>query len=240
MPSIADDVSGLIDHKDEAGTQSPLRLLTMMIDDSTSMSRFNNFGAVMDGHNSVLDTLANSDRAPLFLAKTRYMHGKSLALGYRPLNQAPRITRENCHLRGGTPLFRASRRLLWYVQRRAQEYAEEGNDVRTLTLLLTDGWNREFRKQKTNAQDVCNVVKPMIASGQHIVAGVGVASGKADFRQTFLEMGIPEQWILTLRSAKEIRAAFGRFSECAAQSSASPQQFEETQAQGFGGLSTAQ
>mgnify|MGYP001599375611 CR=1 FL=1 len=236
--SFADGVSGLIADRKEGGTQLPLMLLTMMIDDSTSMSFFNNFQTVMEGHNSVLDVLAASPKAPLFLARTQYMHGKALASGYCPLNQVPRITLENYHLIAGTPLFTASRRILWYVQRRAKEYMEEGNDVRTLTLLLTDGDNREFRKRNTTAQDVCNVVEPMIDSGQHIVAGVGVANPRADFRQVFLDMGIPEQWILTLRSPEEIRAAFGRFSASAEHSSAGRREFDETQVRGFGDMST--
>ena len=238
--SFADGVSGLIVQEKEEGTQSPIMLLTMMIDDSTSMRFFDNFQTVMEGHNSVLDVLAASDKAPLFVARTQYMHGKALASGYCPLNRVPRMTLENYHLIGGTPLFTASRRILWYVKRRTQEYVEEGNDVRTLTLLLTDGHNRESRKRNTTAQDVYNVVKPMIASGQHIIAGVGVASPLADFRQVFLEMGIPAQWILTLRSAEEIRDAFGRFSESATKSSVSKRSFAETQVAGFGDMSTRQ
>ena len=193
----------------------------------------------MGGHNSVLDTLAVSQNAPLFLARTQYMHGKALADGYCPLKQAPRMTWGNYDLIGGTPLFSASLRILWYVKRRTKDYIKEGYDVRTLTLLLTDGWNRQFIKPIITAQDVCSVVKPMIASERHIIAGVGVANPEADFRQTFLDMGIPEQWILTLRSAEEIRAAFGTFAQSAEQSSTSPQQFKETLAKGFEGASTA-
>ena len=236
--SFADGVSGLIDLEKVAGTQSPLMLLTMMIDDSTSMRFFNNFRAVMEGHNSVLDTLSASPRAPLFLARTQYMHGKALAGGYLPLPQAPRITPENYHLIAGTPMFRASRRNLSYVKKSAKEYTEKGNDVFTLTLLLTDGWNREFSKRSTTAENVCRVIKPMIASGRHIVAGVGVDTLQTDFRQVFLDMGIPEQWIITLRSAEQIRAAFRTFSSSAEHSSAGGKEFAETMVMGFGDMPT--
>ena len=237
--TFADGVSGLIAQEKEGGTQLPLRLLTMMIDDSTSMSFFNNHLVVMDAHNGLLDMLAASERAPLFLARTRYMHGKALANGYCPLHQAPRMTPKNYLLRGGTPLFTATRCVLGYVKHRAKEYAEEGYDVGTLTLLLTDGQDREFGRHNPSVRDARKVVESMIASGRHIVAGVVIANPHfGDFRPVFLEMGIPPQWIITLRSADEIRAAFSSFAQSVESSTIGGQGFAETQAKGFGNAST--
>ncbi len=236
MASLIDGVSGLIAKEESNGVQSPLMLISMMIDDSTSMSFCNNFQVVMEGHNGVLNTLAASPQAPLFLARTQYMHGKALANGYRPLSRVPRMTAKNYRLIGGTPLYVATHRVLWYVKRRAKEYAEQGNDVRTLTLLLTDGDNRDRRNLA--ADDARHIIEPMIATEKHIVAGVGVASPYADFRTVFLQMGIPEQWILTLRSPDEIRAMFGTFSSLAEKSSVSQRNFTETQMTGFSNKDT--
>ena len=230
--SFLDGVSGLVDLSKDGGIQQPLVLLTMMIDDSTSMRLFDNFRVVMQGHNSVLGTLEDSAEAPLFMARTQYMHGKALASGYRPLCKAPRITEKNYKLIGGSPLFRATCRILRYVERRAQEYKAEGNDVRTVTLLLTDGWNREFSKRNTMVQQAREMVEAMFSAENHIVAGAGVAVNQVDFREVFLEMGIPERWILTLRSKEEIRAAFGSFCHLA-QDSIRPEDFAETRMMGW-------
>jgi hypothetical protein len=77
----------------------------------------------------------------------------------------------------------------------------------------------------------------MIESGKHIVAGVGVAYRDVDFRAVFLEMGIPPQWILTLRSAEEIKAMFGTFAMRAEEASKSSVRFADTQFIGFGDTS---
>src|SRR3989344_7547376 len=93
-----------------AGDKPVRLLLTMMVDNSSSMGHGENSKLVMDGHNGVLDTLAALPQASVFLARTQYMHGKALATGYRSLEKAPRITIKNYHLFGGTPLFSAARR----------------------------------------------------------------------------------------------------------------------------------
>ena len=238
MAALADQVAGFIPHKSQEGTQLPLILLTMVIDDSYSMTHYGNGMAVMEGHNMVLDGLTASPGAPAYLVKTRYMHGRTLAQGYLPLNLAPRMTLANYTLIGGTPLFRSSRRTLGHVKRRTQQYAEEGHDAFSMTLFLNDGWNRESRRRNATAKDVCDIAEPMIATGRHIVAGLGVANEHADFYEVFLSMGIPKQWILTLRDHIQINAAFAGFIQLAARSS-DPIGFRETVAEGFSNTSLA-
>lgn len=234
MVVLADGVSGFIAERMEAGNQNPLILLGMMADDSTSMRFFENYRYLMSAHNNVLDILKGSTNPQLFMVRTQYMHGKALAVGYQPSVKAPCMTAENYQLSGGSPLFVATRRIAWCAKRWAHNYSLENCDVVTFTLLFTDGHNRSSRA--TTAKDVCRVIRPMIKSGRHIFAGVGLKSPLMPdgFEPVFLEMGIPPQWILSLESGNQVGDAFARFGRLAVDSSVSRQRLDETRMVGFG------
>src|SRR5690348_3640607 len=111
---------------------SEVVLLTMMPDDSQSIAAANNVDAVRDGHNLVLEALAKSKQSGEVLAHTRYLNG-SVLFPYVELAHAHKMTKANYDPRLGTPLYDQTVVLLGTVIAKAQELAQAGIAVRTVT-----------------------------------------------------------------------------------------------------------
>ncbi len=196
---------------------SEVVLLTMMPDDSQSIAAANNTGAVRDGHNFVLEALAKSKQSGEVLAHTRYLNGHVL-YPYTELAHAQTMTSTNYNPSLGTPLFDQTVVLLGTVIAKAQELAQAGIAVRTVTLIITDGG--DYGSTRCRAADVKAIISDMLAQENHIVAAMGISDGTTDFRKVFRSMGIPNKWILTPgNSASEIRRAFHVFSQSAVRAS---------------------
>jgi hypothetical protein len=205
---------------DDVGS-SEVVLLTMMPDDSSSIACGNNADAVRDGHNFVLDALGSSKQAGEVLAHTRYLNGHVL-FPYTQLAHAQRLTAANYDPRLGTPLYDQSVVLLGTVIAKAQELAQAGIAVRTVTLIITDG--ADCGSTRCKAADVATLVRDMLAQENHIVAAMGIDDGSTDFKRVFRDMGIPDRWILTPgNSASEVRRAFAVFSQSAVRAAAGVQ-----------------
>lgn len=196
---------------------SEVVLLTMMPDDSGSISAANNDDAVRDGHNFVLDALRKSKQSGEVLAHTRYLNGHVLC-AYTALEHAVELTRANYVADKGTPLFDQTCVVLGTVIAKSEELAQAGIAVRTVTLIITDG--ADYGSTRCKAADVKALVTDMLAQENHIVAAMGISDGSTDFKQVFQQMGIPDRWILTPgNSASEIRRAFQVFSQSAVRAS---------------------
>jgi hypothetical protein len=192
---------------------SEVLLVTMMPDDSASISSAGNTDAVRDGHNLVLDALAACKQAGDVFVHTRYLNGHVLT-PYCALDQAVRLTGTNYDPRLGTPLYDQTVVLLGTVLAKAQELAQAGIAVRTVTLIITDGG--DYGSTRHRPQDVRHLVEDLLAQESHVVAAMGISDGSTDFRQVFRDMGIPDRWIMTPgSSASEIRRAFQVFSQSA-------------------------
>ena len=97
---------------------------------------------------------------------------------------------------------------------KAEELAQAGIAVRTVTLIITDGG--DYGSTRCKPADVAALVTDMLAQENHIVAAMGISDGTTDFKKVFRAMGIPDRWILTPgNSASEIRRAFQVFSQSA-------------------------
>jgi hypothetical protein len=196
---------------------SEVVLLTMMPDDSQSIAAANNTAAVRDGHNFVLGALGSSKQSGEVLAHTRYLNGDVL-FPYTQLAHATKMTAANYNPCHGTPLFDQSVVLLGTVIAKAQQLAQAGIAVRTVTLIITDGG--DYGSTRCRPADVAAIVADMLAQENHIVAAMGISDGSTDFKQVFKAMGIPPKWILTPgNSASEIRKAFQVFSQSAVRAS---------------------
>lgn len=193
---------------------SEVVLVSMMPDDSGSISAAGNTTAVRDGHNLVLDALAKSKQAGDMFVHTRYLNGHVL-FPYTPLGGAVRMTQANYQADKGTPLYDQTVVLLGTVIAKSQEFAQAGVPVRTVTLLITDGG--DCGSTRSSAKDVKALVHDLLAQECHVVAAMGISDGTTDFKKVFRDMGIPDRWILTPgNSAVEIRRAFQVFSQSAA------------------------
>ena len=194
-------------------TASEVVLVTMMPDDSGSISAAGNVPAVRDGHNLILDALAASKQSGEVFVHTRYLNGHVL-YPYTALDQAVRMTDRNYAADKGTPLYDQTVVLLGTVLAKSQELSQAGVPVRTVTLIITDG--ADAGSQRASARDVRSLVQDLLAQENHVVAALGISDGQTDFRRVFTEMGIPDRWILTPgNSAGEIRRAFQVFSRSA-------------------------
>ena len=231
MNTLGNDFVGQINTQ-IARVQNPLVLINMMIDDSSSMSFYKNFYKVIEGHNNLIDILAQSPRASVFQVRSQYMHGRVISNGYRPIQKAARLTSKNYKLHGGTPLFLACRRTLHYSFRKFDEFTKQGYDVYTLNFLFTDGDNRH-KPAGITAQNVKCVTEQMNKSGRHIIVGVVANCGYVDFRKVFLEMGVLPQWIVSITSPDDVKQTFTDFASVAEKSSCGSESFMQTLADGF-------
>jgi hypothetical protein len=195
---------------------SEVVLLTMMPDDSSSIAAANHTASVRDGHNLVLEALKSSKQSGEILAHTRYLNGHVL-YPYTALDHAVALTATNYDPRLGTPLYDQTAIVLGTVIAKAQELAQAGIAVRTLTLLITDG--EDCRSLHCASKDVAALVADMLAQENHVVAAMGIGN-PSSFRTVFQDMGIPDRWILTPgNSASEVRRAFQVFSQSAVRAS---------------------
>jgi hypothetical protein len=198
---------------------SEVVLVTMMPDDSGSIATAGNVAAVCEGHNLVLDALAASKQKHDIFVHTRYLNGHVL-FPYVGVDHGVRMDRSNYTANLGTPLYDQAIVLLGTVLAKAQELADAGVAVRTVTLLITDGG--DCGSTRAGARHVRELVADMRAAENHIVAAMGISDGSTDFRQVFRDMGIDDRWILTPRgSAAEVRKAFQMFSQSAVKASQS-------------------
>jgi len=192
---------------------SEVVLLTLMPDDSASISQAGNVDAVRDGHNFVLDALAKSKQSGEVLAHTRYLNG-SVLFPYTTLDHATRMSAANYDPRLGTPLFDQTAVVLGTVLAKSQELSQAGIAVRTVTLLITDGG--DYGSTRCKPADVASLVSDMLSRENHIIAAMGISDGSTDFRSVFRSMGIPDRWILMpTNSGPDIRRAFQVFSQSA-------------------------
>ena len=210
---------------------SEVLLVTMMPDDSGSMA--SNAQLVRDGHNGVLEALDASRQKDSILVHTRFLNGLVL-FPYRPLSQAVRLDTRNYQPDQGTPLYDQTMVVLGTVLAKTQEFTDAGVQVRTVTLLVTDG--ADMHSTRFRAHDVAALVADLRRSESHVVAGLGLYDGSTDFRRVFQDMGIEDRWILTPgASAQEIRRAFAVVSQSAVRASQGGGGFAQASAGGFSG-----
>lgn len=211
---------------------SEVVLVTMMPDDSGSIAYGNNSQIVRDGHNAVLDALLTCLSKDSMLAHNRYLNGHVL-YPYCSLDQAVRMDAGNYQPNQGTPLYDQTVILLGTVLAKAQEFADNGVPVRTVTLIITDG--ADAHSTRASAKNVRSLVKDMLMAETHIIAAMGINDGSTDFRKVFRDMGIRDEWILTpSNSQTEIRKAFQVFSQSAVRASQGAGGFSKTALGGFG------
>ena len=224
--------AGLGIHVDDV-MASEVVLVTIMPDDSASIRYSGNAQAVRGGHNSVLDALMSTKQSQNIFIHNRYLNGHVL-YPYCPLPQAIRMDTQNYNPNLGTPLYDQTVVVLGTVLAKAQEFADNGVPVRTITLIITDG--ADAGSMKASAKTVAAIVRDMLAAENHIVAAMGVDDGgQTDFKRVFKEMGIRDEWILTPgNSDTEIRKAFQVFSQSAVRVSQSAANLNQGLYGGFG------
>lgn len=209
-------------------------LVTMLLDDSSSIPQAGNTQAVRDGHNLIVDSLSKTKaRQKDGILASASLLNRGLLYAYNVIEKVPRLDDQNYRPSGSTPLYDQAIVTLATVLAKTQEFLDNGVPCRGVTAIVTDGADYGSRKA---ARDVKKVVDDMLKSESQIIAGVGIDDGSTDFRAVFGEMGILPQWVLTpLNSPSEIRRAFNMLSQSAQRvSQAAGASFSQAAVGGFG------
>ena len=219
-----------------ASTQvSEVFLLTIVPDDSGSIRFAGNTKNVRDGVNSVLDAVLGSKQSSGIQAHIRLLNGDVIC-PFTPVSSAQRLTASNYDPTRGTPLYDQAVITLATVLAQTRVYLDQGIEVRSLTVFVTDG--QDVHSRRNTARDVKAIVDDMRRQERHIVCGFGIEDPQAptDFHIVFREMGIPDEWILTAKSdGSEIRRKFALVSQSAVRASqASAGNFSANMMGGFG------
>lgn len=211
-------------------------LVTLLIDDSGSIRFAGNAQAVRDGHNQVLEALKGAKQSGAVLISCRYLNESvgtdgGVLYPYRPLDGAEELTTGNYDPNGGTPLYDQAAVTLTGVAAKVAEFEQGGVAARAVTVIVTDGSDQHSLKR---ADEVKSMADGLLATEAHIIAGIGIDDGFTDFRQVFLDMGIPDNWVLTPgNTPSEIRRAFAVVSQSAARASQTSGSFSQVALGGF-------
>lgn len=201
-------------------------LVTVMPDDSGSISAANNETIMIEGVNTVLDAVGAARVQDNILAHIRLLNGKIIC-PFVPLAEAERLSSRNYSANLGTPLYDSTVVLLGSVLMKAQEFKDAGIPVQTVTLIATDGLDEHSMTYR--AADVKKIVTDMNRTEDHIVAAMGIDDGSGKFEDIFKKMGILPKWILTpSNSHGEIRRAFRMFSQSASAAARGSAAFSQT------------
>ncbi len=218
IPNLGEELQNAMGIQIDDVEASEVVLVAMLMDDSGSIRFEGNSQIVCDGHNLVIDAVTASKQGNGILAMTKYLNG-TLLFPWTPIDQVVKMDSNNFNANGGTPLYDQTATFLALVAAKAEEFEQNaGIPVRSISLIVTDG--ADIHSQHQSAKSVASIVKGMLKSEKHIIAGLGISDGQTDFNYVFQEMGVPKEWILTpAKTDKEIRAAFNLFSKSAVRQS---------------------
>jgi len=197
-------------------------LVSVMADDSLSISTSDMEAAVRNGHNLILDVAKEQAGSCLF--HTRFLNGRVLN-PYGSADLAKPMTRENYELNpSGTPLYDQTIVLLGTMIAKWRE-APAGSRPRTFSVVISDG---DDNRSRGGPKPVEQLVSDLLLSGDHLVAAIGIDDGHTDFRRVFGAMGIPGPWILTPEAtADQVAEAFKRIANALALGAGSQQAFRQ-------------
>jgi len=211
---------------------SEVILLNILVDDSFSIKSAGNEQPIRDGYNQLIKSLRDSKQQDNIEVLCKYLNGKVL-YPYTPIALVPDMDHSNYSANGSTPLYDETAKLLATVIAKMQDFKNSGIQVRTISLILTDG--EDYGSNTSTPGDVKKIVNDMLRTEDHIIATMGFSNGRCKFGNTFSEMGIPDNWVLTANAnPSEIRKAFQIFSQSAVRASQSAANFSQTNLGGFG------
>jgi len=213
QPPIATQVQAALLRSYSVAKAGKLLLITLMPDDSGSMLGLKQ-GSVIAGHKELLEDMKRGPEGKRTMLQTRYLNGRTLN-PFGPLDVCLPLSIDNYRCVLGTPLFEQALVMLGTVMAKTEELTSLGVQVRTASLLMTDGLSTESTEENksTLSAEVASVIKDMRRVGDHIVAGMGFTLSERDmaYRDVFLKMGIESHHIFPAASREEILRAFRVF-----------------------------
>lgn len=214
---------------------SEVVLCAQLIDDSSSIQFSGLKQSVIDGHNLVIDSINNSKQQDNVFGYTLFLND-GIFNAFTPIQGMSKLDSQNYQPSGYTPLFDKAVIMLGTVLAESQKFLQTGTPCRTISLIVTDGYDNGMM----TAKDVKKIVVDMLKEENHIIAFMGIAPqgdqvAKDDYKRVAKEMGILDNWILTPDNTQsDIRKAFEIFSRSASQASQGGVNFSQTALGGFG------
>jgi hypothetical protein len=205
--------TAIADALGETGSASELVLVSILVDDSTSIG--GNLQEICFGYDTMLEALREDELAAEVMVMTSLLN-RGVLMPYRPLATVPALPEQGyrgARLVGETPLYLQSLLTLGAVMVKAREEESRSARVRTFTLLISDA--EDNASKDITAQNVKAVVTDMLEFAMnHLIFGMGVGERvDVDFYKVFGEMGIPgrppREWIFSAGiGVEELRAKF--------------------------------
>lgn len=233
-------------------------LVAVMVDDSGSIRFCGNTDAVVDGHNCVIEALTESKQQDNVLFHSRLLNG-AIINPFVSVDNAVKLAAGrggNYNPDKGTPLYDEAMSFWATILAKAQEFADQGVPVRTISLILTDGSDQHSRQfvKTVHGQTIYRAPTPavkalatdLLRQECHILCGMGVADddpgAATDYAEVFRQMGIRDDWIIVVKQdgrskddfKSEIRRQCQVFSQSAVRASQSAANFSQQALGGFG------
>jgi hypothetical protein len=213
----------------ETSEAAELLLVSVLVDDSLSIAK--DINDIRLGYDKLLTALRNKSFDTDIQFYVRAMN-KGIISPYTALASAPSLTDRNysgSDLAQVTPLYLQSVLMLGAVMLKAQEEEARGAQVRTFTLIITDG--EDNKSGGLTASSVRVMVADMLGGlwTNHIVAGMGVGERPTiSFRDVFTKMGIPPDRQYTPgTSVGELEKAFDEIAEILTLAASSAAEFAQ-------------
>ena len=193
-------------------------LVTLLVDESSSIQGYGLTQAVQDGHSELVKALAASDEAEGLLLALWTFHGRRQVVhGYLPVDQAEPLTAARYQPRGNTTLYDAWCEALAANVAYAQQLRDGGAPVRSVVVVITDGEDTGSRRRATDCRKLS---RDLLASEQFVLAFVGLGSNEAAFRRVAQDMGVPDDSVLVQGATPQaIRKVFHTVSRSAIRAS---------------------
>jgi hypothetical protein len=220
--------------------------LTILHDDSGSMKSKNlddpnqtvsNAQLARDGHNVIIKALKDSKQCKDVIVGSMTINGH-LVHPYVTIDDAPLLTETlyDANTNRGTPYYDSVVVTLKRIKEKVADYKKAGIPCRTITILITDG-DDQHSKQFRIPEAVRPFIEERLSAEMDVVAAVGIADGRTDFRDIFERMGIPADCIHTPASSEsEFRKTFLVLSQSTVTvSQAGAAGFSKAAAAGMGG-----
>src|SRR3989338_6579143 len=211
-------------------------LVTLLLDDSDSISACRNVSVVTRGANAFREQLIRRGGSAMqaFL-RVATLNQRDVGRDFVVLSNTEPLENDDWFRPGfNTPLFAAARRAL-YVSAESARRARVwySGDVLSITVIVTDG--ADNASGDITAQRVCRRVQNMLATGHHMVVGCGVYDGATDFHAVFRSMGIPDRMVMVMeRTDEDIEEGLTNLGRFAAASTENIGTFTQNLAAGVG------
>ncbi len=169
----------------------------ILIDDSASIEEFGNTKAVIDGHNSVIESLKGSKQREKIRFGTQLMN-KGALNNWVPLDDAKPLTGGdggNYKPDNGTPLYDASVEFLGSALLEKKQAMDSGIPARYGVMIVSDGENTDSKIHK-DAGAVKKVVTELFSNNDpdfpNTLTFMGLPNDRVNYKEIAKSMGIEE------------------------------------------------